>query len=720
MSFATEIIKPDLDKFSLVRLKPRKYLGLGYHYATDTYRFSYEYTVYANVYINGVIVDSANVSVSGGYIFVVSTNDLTSSAHVTTVEIPFYITGTMAMDTHGNTASLPEAIWEPILTSYPQWGQSIKNIGETIFTISSTNLNVIIDNRWFQNTLDTSFSWNRAEVDVWVCIGDVNTSKRIFSGEVSNISIKGNIASIDIVDSFNSLTKKAEFGTSSQAYYWSVPPEHLGKPKPFVIGITSPAVIERGYRISEAYGTTASTEFYHQTVGITCVPVDSDLDTSTSVRFSVGRIIGNSLKKLSFGTISRAYEHYMVKVVYSDGANMEVGVRLLYLQCSSINTLRIGDYVPGQGNICSIGSFTHAGNSYNVAIVENTSYFFDGASTYTSGSIPVPSISNDVHPSISVWIEGTEDASYEVSSVTLGLVPLWAIPVYSGRYVPFTVSYETSYDPGIDLDVTEVYVTITSLNISSSSKPLLPGKQKFLCRFSPNSPLTHAEALKIVCKGAGLTVNSTSFTQADSDLDSSVAMTIPPFGQGEFPSYLGIAQSIIKSTFGILRINSDREVEYKIIKSPDMLTSIGNRDDSNIIVASFSTNVDYQDTVNQIKFENDEYKDRECLSINGPSVNEDSNVVRYLHKTDRTIKFSHVLANIYGSKDAIFQYLSNPKIEYNFETASVDLNSNIGDVVSLDNDAVASSSEQVNAMIVSVNSTTNKTNIKTNELRGVP
>lgn len=718
MSFATEIVKPDTERFILISLKPRKYLGVGTFVSGSTYTFTFPFSSYGVVTINGVAVSSGNLSLSNGVLSVTSATNLASASNYVIAEIPIYLTGTKARDSYGNAAGIPEAIWDPFIKAYPSWAQSIKNLGDTVFSIDGTSLEVISDGRWVQELLGNDYSWSRADVDAWVCVNDIDTSKKIFTGEVISLNISSNSVSINIADIFNKLTKKSEFGTSSQAYFSSVPPEYIGKPIPLVIGTTSPSIIAPGYRISEAYGTPASTLFYHQTIGLPCVPTSGNLDTSTSVDFLVGRIVGTTLKKLNFGTISYAYEHYMVKTVYSDTSSMDVGVRLLYLACSDVSSLRIGDYVPGQGNICALENFNHAALNYNVAIVK-TDYFFDGATIYTSGTIAVPSISNNVYPSMSVWLDGTDPATYEVSNVTLGLVPLWAIATYSGRYVPFTVSYSSSYDPDIGMDVTHVYATITSGNISDSSKPVLPGKQKFMCRFSPDEPLTHAEALEITCRRAGLDINAASFAQADSDLNSDVVMTIPAFGKSEWPTLLEVAQSIIKSTFGVLSFNEDREVEYLILKDPDSLTSIGDRDNSNVLAASFSTSVEYQDAVYQIYFENDEYKDQESLVSNGPFSLEISSLARYLHKTDKTLIFKHVLENIYGIKDKIFQYLSSPTVQYTFDTASHDLNSNIGNVVSIDNQSVASNSEQINAMIVGIKSTANKTTITTNELRGV-
>lgn len=718
MSFSTEILKPDSERFVLVRVKPRKYLGLGTLVSGNTYSFPFEFSEYGSVFVDGTEITSGNLSLSNGLLYITNSNNLTLSTFTCTAEIPIYMTGMKARYTFGNTADLPEAVWEPYIKSYPRWAQTVKNIGEAVFSIENTSIEVISEDRWIQNIAGDNFSWSRADVDVWVCVDTVENCKKIFTGEVISLSISGETATISVADIFNRLTKKSEFGESNQAYFSSTLPEYVGKPIPLVIGVSSPCEIASGYRPTEAFGTPAATSFYHQTKGLPCVPVSGNLDTSTSVDFLVGRIIGTTLATLNFGTISYAYEHWMTKTVYADNVQVPIGVRLLYLSCSNVSGLRIGDYVPGQGNICSVSNFNHAGLNYNVAIVK-TGYFFDGAATYTSGVIAVPSIANNTYPSMSVWIDGDGPASYEISSVTLGLVPLWAIPSYSGRYVPFTVSYSSSYDPGIGKNVTHVYATVTSSGISHSSKPELPGKQRMFCRFSPATPLTHAEALEITCRRAGLEINSASFSTADTDLVADVSMTIPSLNQNEWPTLLQVAQSIIKSTFGVLKVNTDREVEYHILKDPDSLTSIATKDDSNILLSSFSTNIEYQDSVYQAVFENPEFKDLESLTSTGPYSLETSNLARYLHKTDKTTVFQHVLASIANIKDRIFEYLTNPSVEYSFETASEDLDSTIGDVVTMENDAVASNIDQINGMIVGVESTPTRTRIRTNELRGV-
>lgn len=732
MTFASASVEATSERFMLVEMRPRKYVSAGTSIGGNDYTWTLTVDEVYAVEVNGVTISGASWSYTGGLLTVNSATNLASVSNFVIIETRVYLTGTKIRDTTAGVSGLQSTIWLPYILKYPEWSQSARNITEGVFTIASTTLEVISDDRWIQNRLSTVDSWYRTPVYVWLCIDSLDNNRLVFNGEVSSLSIRNNIVAFEIADAFQALNKTATFGTQAQAfsidggaYSATVYPADQNKPIPLIIGKTSPMNIAPGYRISEAYGTPAAVDMYHPTGGLKCVPITNNIGTATSLDYLVGRMVGTDFKYITFGTIARAYEHYLTKTVYADANEVIVYSQLLYLHCSAFDG-EIGDFIPVgslEYYVCAKGAFSHAGNDYNVAL-QQYRYFFTDADTTTSGAVVVASLglSDGVIPSIGVWIEGDSPASYQLSAPAggFGSYNIFGLAKYNGRSVSFSPSLGTPYTLG-GQSITHVYLTITSTDISYVSDPDLPGKFEFKCRFSPGTELTHSEAMEFVCKSAGLTVDATTFSAADTDLVANVVMASPSVDSNGYGKYLDLTQSIAKSTLGLLTVNEDREVEYAIIGDPDAATSIGTRNTVNMLEGDSSTRVDYQDIYSEYIFDNPQYRGLEALNPAGPGpvTIVTVNKAKYLHKSDRAKTITHVLEDVTNRKEAIASYLSEPNIEYSFSTSSEDLNSNIGDVVTIENNIIADTVTTKKSMIVAIDATGSKTRIKTNELRGL-
>lgn len=715
MTFATEALKPSTERFVLVRFKPRKYVGVGVNTTGNYYTFSVDLPSVDVVEINASTTDVSGFTYADGVLTVNSSLDLEDVANVVVAEFHLLYTGSRARDTIDSFVSgRPQDIWNPRMESYPSWGQSMRNIGDGVFSISNTEITLLSPDRVLHGYFGDTFSWNKAHVQIWACIGDVTTSRTVFTGEVVAVNLTSSKVTISVADAFQKLNETATFGSKERAYCLNggafttvVQPADENRPIPMVIGRSSPMFVSPGYRISEAFGTPSSTDFYHLSDGLKCVPTSGNINTSSTVQFLCGKGIGNGVKHMSFGTISAAYEHYLTKTVKTNDDNeMEVVAKMTYLQCSSFSG-EIGDYIPSLNSwVCAIGAFTHAATNFNLAVCD-VNYFIEQFA-YTSGSISPPTLSTTI-PSMSVWIDGKEDASYDIYYQPLALVPHYAVPTYSGRYVPFTVQEDTVNINGYA--ITYVYATVSSSDIGG----IIPGKIPMKCRFSPESPLSHADALAFVVKNSGMEINTTSFDNADTDLSAEVITCCPSFGESAFPSYLKIAQLITSSTFGLLIINQDREVEYVLLDEAIAATATGERSTTNMIEGDTSSVIEYQDIATNILFQNDNYIDQDYT----PVTNISYPIAASLHKNSNSKVVKHCLLSMTNRKDVIGKYASNPKIEYNLSTGSEDLVSNIGDKLDLTNPAVAALSESTSGVIVSINTSSQKTNVTINELRGV-
>lgn len=733
MTFATEAQKSASERFMLVRLTPRKFIGTGTSIGGNQYTF----TVSSTINVSNVTVNNVTEPVFthvGNVLTVTSTTNLASSSNIVTIDHEIYLTGTVNRITSG-VSGLPNAEWQPLITSYPQFSQSMRNIADGVFSLSNSDIELISVDRWGQSLLGENDSLSKAPISVWVCIDTLETNRKIFDGEVSQVSYSYGKISLSIIDTFSKLKDSSSFGTyaNSHAYvgnpnFTCYPnPDDENKAIPITIGRSSPFSIADGWRHLDICGNPSGRLFYLNKGQQAIKIAPQTPKAADTITFLLGRIVASDLKKLNFGTISAAYALYVEKQISgaSNDPSGESGLilfeKIIYLTCSTFNG-EIGDYIPQVGGwISGIGSLF---GGHNVAIscpVFGFSQSDSGNFTNPSGSISVPSIPNNTIPSVSMWIDGGDSVAYQAHYWPLALVPSGSTRQHSTRYLKFSTSIQSAGTIGGE-PIVHVFATVSpsanNLNDSDGANQLATAVVR--CRMSPNSTKTHANALKFVVKSSGMTTNDSTFTTADSDLSANVSMTIPRNESREFGSYLEVAQSITSSTLGILRVNEDRQVEYEILKNPNSMSTDGTRDNVNMISGDTSAKVEYQDCYSTVKFNNPQLNDIDAINGGGSNALVELPKNKQLHRVDKVKTVEHVLDSIQNRKTAIAGYFGAPTVEYSLSTASEDLASRIGDVIEINNTATADDSEVVKGIITGLDQQGAKTNVKINEIRGVP
>lgn len=741
MTFATEAAKSASERFVLVKIEPRKFLGVGTLISANTYTFSPGLTRVDEVQVNGLASSVSSFTYANGLLTVVSGINLASATNIVTCDFYQFYTGTEVRDTAGNTASLPEEIWEPYIQSYPSWSQSMKNIADGFLTISSSEITLISENRILHDYFGEDYSWYKAPVTVWACINSVNNARMVFSGEVASTTLSSGTVSLSVLDNFQKLGQTATFGTRAESYVYtgnsyggSPAPADENRPIPMVLGTSSPIEVGSGYRHLDPFGSVPAA-FYHLKNGLKAIRTSPATPTGTSTQtFVAGKVLGDDIKRISFGTITAAYVHWVTRQVAAGGdvAGPTIWMKMIYIQCSSFNG-EIGDYIPSIGTsgggptagwVCRKEDFTHAATTWNVALFcpdyNEATADSNSTSVPTSGTTTV-TISNNTHPSMSVWIEGGDQATYKNVYEPLALVPSFTYMYAETRYLPFSWSVFSPFTfngqdisiLGFDLDPAACKMTD-----EDGSNNLTSGVIK--CRFSPENPISHGDAMEFILTAAGLEVDAASITAADAAVVSDLNLCTPGLDGGEFKTYQQLAQMITSSTLGMILTDENRVCKYVILDDIDNYTPTGTRDTVNVLAGSTSTSVEFQDIYTTTIFENPTYKGVEVFSSSyGPAAVVENTKARALHRVDRSRVFQHYLVNIQGRKEAIAGYAASPKVEYNLSTSSEDLTSNIGDVVTFENPTVAGESETVDGLIVDIQASGPKTKIIINELRGI-
>jgi len=690
-------------------------------------------------------------------------------SNVVVLEHDLYFTGTKHRETLG-ISGLPDAKWEPLIANYSGFSQSMQNIAEGVFSLSGSNLELISTDRWAQSLVGTPDpsptigvggqyeSLSSCPVSVWACIDSAENNRKIFDGEVASFRYNYGTVSLSIIDTFQKLNNTASFGTREQSEIFkgqsifgitaSPNPDDQNKKIPFTLGKSSPYTVSLGYKHIDPFSTTTIIpKLYHLSDGQQAYRM-KETDQALESYWLAGRSV-SPVKLLTFGPMFAGSNTKILnfkkiitgtKVIDDGGVNdgksepttITVVNRVIFVRLANLSNFNgeIGDVIPGPvfygidgevscGVISGYGSNIIPGQDYNLAItlIYDNGVKWDKVGLPNEQTVAAITLSDNTFPSLSVWVEADDTAEYEYDLVQIvdtgsGNLQLKDRFNYITKYLPITSIFSA---PEYDIGGKTVYTV--GFTLGPNSKINL-ATSIVKCRFSPSESMNHSDALKFIVKSAGMEVNDASFTQAAADLDANVSVTFPLDGQ-EFPSYLEAAQAITSSTIGLLRVNQSRQVEYELIKNPSALTVDSIKSPINMLEGQTSSSVDYQDLASRIEFENPQLNNLAALENIGPKAVVEFPIVKYLHKVDKTKKVTHVLENIAPRRDAIAGYFASPTVEYSLATASEDLASSIGDIVEIQNTAVADTKQTTKGVIVALDQSGSTTSVKVNEIRGV-
>lgn len=737
MTFEAEAQKSASERFFLVKLKGRVGLEPVFTATPNVYKAyilpkSIDFLI-EEIYVNGALIPSNKWSLGedeyGKFILIESATNLADLDNVTYFEHGIYMTGGVVRYTTLVDSGIATASWLPKIKNYPQFSQSMRDIAEGVFSLSNTSIDVISTDTFLQLSAD---SYANAPVTVWACIDSPNTNRRIFDGVVSSISYQYGVCTFNLIDTFNTLKDSAEFGDRKEAYNYKtntrtpyISQADENSTATLVVGRTSPLIVSNGGRQSGNYGDFY--KFFHLSDGLRAIPLTENFEQATSVQFYLGRMIGNQLKKLTFGNIIRSYRLYTnggyadYDKNYTTQAVDYHPIILMYLD--NFNG-EIGDYIPnltitGSGAAtykafcCHNQLFTFEGNLYNCAFAPVV-YSYNTNDYRISGSVSVTLPAANTVPSISLFSEGNGDIQYKydrvdkpnpASAATLAMK-------YSGRYLPFTVSIANSYTYGGEI-VSHVYATVSSADIGGD----LPGSLSVKGRFSPLEEVSHSKFMKFICKAGGLTTNDLTFTAADAVFGGKVCLTVPTFGETAYPSYLEIAQKVTSSVLSLLRINNAREIEYYVMKALDGFFA-PKKNPVNMLQGSTSSTIDFQDLATSVIFTNLNFKEAHKKDTALYNATVDFPRLKYFLRTEKTKNVDHVLDDMSSRKDFVARYFSTSNVEYTLATSSEDLASKIGDIIEIQNNNALMTFPGY-AMITSLDQTGSKTNVKANGNVGV-
>lgn len=642
-------------KFALVRIEPARWVNdLLTSIGGGIYTVTMSGFIVSQIKENGTsLTRVSTVSGAGQYSFNEQTGLLTiyptsapsSSNSIIVFYYLFYTTQRTRStneDPEDSTTSIRD--WLPRIEQSPSVNQSIENITSGFFEVDSSSIEIINNENEFNSYLSVYDSFYNKEVKIWFCIEDTDNIQKAFAGFVVALSLRGEKVSLTIQNNFARITLPAMMGDSRTYNYWNtqdystMQPDKNGLPIPFYFGRVS-----RYHQRSIGSAVTSYALDLSSLPEAVCLVYSDRTDTDKNRSWGIGRVSQYGLQE----------DIYSISTVFHAASYTRLTV-------TNPSTVIAGDVVT-----LLIGS---SGTEYQrVLFVDSSNSFvyIDKSSVVTFTSMRIKGLS------ICVSQNGIDDKSG------------W----YYIMDRDYTIQFSAT-DSGNSL-VSIVFANNFEANFTGM-QVLSPTDHTVHYRLKPkHSKAGHAETLKLILsKVGGLDINDQSFSNAESELVTNAAFSIPYFDEQDFANYSEYVGLLLESTLGYLTLNNNFEVEYKLFQTPSSSgTSITSHQ---ILRDTMGVDIDYHDLVDQIVAYNPHFASVEYSYLSGVSAS--SNKAKYLHGLDKTIRFRHIVESMGTRISSILNLKSNRKATYRMTTKTIALNSVVGDDYNLEYNIIDASS----------------------------
>lgn len=680
-NFSTLKLNQAVQKFTYIRFNPARYVNNdltsigGGKYTINLLDFNI-----TQVQQNGIALSEVQTTPSSGeYYFNESTGLLTiyptatpsASVAIVVFHYLFFSSGgssTIPEDPENTSTQLKH--WKQRIIQSPPIENSIKNILAGVLTINSSSVSLINDSYDLNAYFGINDSWYQKEVKVWTCIDSSDNIQKVFEGVVTNVNVTAQSVTIGFEDLMSKFSAPALFGDDrSETYinkedYPNIDSNKANSPIRMIFGTVSkyqtiPETVTN-LTTAEKLDPTSLFEAY-------CVDYSSDISTTNNREWIACRTVDG-------------YADF--SCTPSNVNNTDPNYTRMTLTAGQIAKFHIGDTFVMNGKYLRV---------YYIDRVNNYIYTTKEAGVTTGDSIlasKLPSVVLSDKRDSTYYLMDTRDYSI-TQTTTTGGNKLYKIVL--------TNNFEANH-PGL-----------TALNV---------GTHSIYYRMKPDiTNAKHGSVIKEILEKLGLTVNTTSISNANTSLTSNVNFTVPQFDETDYNEYFRYLELILSSSFGYIFLNNSFEIEYKLFDSPN---SINILNDTDILDNTFSLNVDYKDIITQLISYNSHYSANEIINQAAtPSVTIESIKSKYLHGIDKTVRFRHVLEDMSTRLQDIMNFRAERTVLYNFETANKNLDSLIGDDFNMSNSGLLGTDTSREVKIIKINKNNSRVSMTAIDLIGV-
>lgn len=709
MTFTTDILKISNERRTLIKLNSARHVSSDLSLVSGLYEMSVSNLNIESVERNGTELTEVFVTPTSNDTYQI-TNDIIkiklASAPSTTTNVIilthnlFYTTDKTLFEYENPVAGSGDVVkWKPRVLDSPAFNQTIRNVTKGLITLSSTSIKLANDDYHFNQYLGIEDSFYNRPVSIWLKVKtNLNTTyKLVFEGVVSNLSVSERVI-IQLKDKLQGLNASAYMGaTADSAYfiktgtYSDIRDTDDGKPIPYIFTRSPHGFFNNKTITATAAGISGLMNCYtldqSKCFTATCTSFSPYKTTSNNRVWTTAR--SEAFKTLNFGTISAAVstndhiDYPFAEASYTTG-------RTISITTTSNHNIEVGD---------------------TWKIYDGTSQYYYLLAVRVSSTSIIAIMANNT---------GTGRITPTTSGVDVLTGYTWftnnapAIMITNGtdRFFPL---YGRDFTSIVSLGVNTILFTSNFEQYHSGLDVLDPESYEIHYRISTSSEISHANAVKDILEAADLIVDSSSITQADSDLTANVIMSIPDLGENEYSPYSDYLSKILKSTLGYVKLKSgSTSFEYNLYSTP---SSTDERTKNNCNFINIS--IEYRDINTEVIFSNPRSSFR-YGTVNSVDTSDDSeiktsNKSKFLHKINKSIKYEHVLDDITGRSQAIIDVISNRTARYMYTSGSIDLDKTVGDDVKLV-DTLLGSDTSKQLSIVTLNVSEDSVTIEADDL----
>ena len=667
MTFATEKTLQTSSKATLVRFKPARDISDDMSALSGTGTATFAFDNVQAITVDGTAYTKVSGTPSAGeFSFNEDTKLITIefSAASTAVIVSYYIfvTSGDAINWHEDPEDTATSLrfWEARVRGQPIIASQIEDIYEGVMAVSGSTISLINTDKLYNKYLGDGDSFYKRNVDIWVALNGPENIQKLFQGKVTEISLDERIVTLKVKDNLQGLSEPAHFTNETFRTHYNfddyanLDPAAQGEPVRFAFG----TVTQHNYRST---GTLLTGSYYDLELIPQSMLKAVNTSYSENISTSTNRDWGccNAIKQIStndtIATVDNTAGGYTKITLTSKTAELWIGDQFR-----------------------ATGSGTYHGEVLNIDHATPEIYVTKTAGLTVGDTLTV------LWPSAVVVYEASTDTSFYLRPFRDFIQSLAAVVGSDFEYLTINLvnNFEANHAGLTTLDPSQhevYYMTHPGLSQTGSND--------------------HSKIMQTICENAGLTINSASFTQAQTDRDVQANFTIPTRDQSDYGTYLEYAGKLCQSVFGYLRINNNFEVEYKIFSAPTGGTTFT---DDDILANTFRIEIEYEDVTAQIVANNRHYYSTEATrdSAATPTKTKGFTRPRHLHDNLNVFNLDHFAEEINDVADDLGALKAQRKAIYSFQTKTAHLDALIGDVAKLEKSGLLGTKTSTDVIII--------------------
>lgn len=710
MSIATEKLKRSTARWMLIRLNPARYVSDSLASAGGgVYTMSFNLPI-SSVERNGTPLTKVTLdppSSNDTYYYDQNTSTfkvkLASAPNSTTniIIIKYYIFYTTSEGEHWHetptNTSTDIRLWQPRIVLPPQIRQGVSNVVYGVFTVEDTSISINNEDANFTQYLTENDSFSDSNVEIWLCITSNDNSRLVYKGKCRNIFVNKSSVDIDIYDPFSRLDQPAYFGdTVNESFFYktsesfpNMDAKKHGSLNRLIVGNSS------RYRTTPAFPLSF---FQFKSFRLNSETMPEAINTD--FEFS------------NFGTVNRTWG--LCRLLHDGSANSAIASTIWGTKSGAITSGKstIFQFTTAIWNTMNV----EVGDSVKITESSNTDWGIVIAIDFDTPGFTNVEIHTTTVPTFPNFSTAAVITSYPCVSIVINQGGVDFFPIYERDYdvVETTTSGGNKY---VKIVFTTSFES-NSIALPYISTPdfmsLNPTSDTVFFKIRPNIaniPMhKHGTYLKKMMSSVGVETNDSSFTNANTDLNVGVLTSIPTYQENDYDTYLKYAEDITKSTLSFMFSNTNGQVEYHLLKNS--LPS-NTRNSDTILDQEINFNIDYRDIYTSvIAYNNNDKSDNDSLENSiSTAVNQ---LASRLYNIVRPKQLVHYLDDITGRINDHLVVSSRPVKTYKISTATLDIETDINDDLTIQSDIVNGSSVEVK--VVNIKRDIEKTTIEAIEV----